>query len=88
MMFYMLQMGLNKQERFNEDNTLCTVIGSVKQRKSIKEELQVQPLMCGNFETKLKDSFKWLGQILSSGGLAESVSATVAAREGKIRGPV
>ena len=42
--------------------------------------------MCGNFETKLKDSFKWLGQTLSSGGLAESVSETVASRKGKIRG--
>ena len=42
--------------------------------------------MCGNIETELKQSFKWLGQILSSGGLAESVAATVQSREGKIRG--
>lgn len=42
--------------------------------------------MCGEFETKLKGKFKWLGQILSEGGLSESVAETVAAREGKIRG--
>ena len=42
--------------------------------------------MCGDFETESKLSIKWLGQILSSGGLAESVAATVEAREGKIRG--
>ena len=42
--------------------------------------------MCGNFETKLQEQFKWLGQILSSGGLGESVAATVESREGKIRG--
>ena len=42
--------------------------------------------MCGDIETELKESFKWLGQVLSSGGLSESVAATVEAREGKIRG--
>ena len=42
--------------------------------------------MCGDFETKLKNKFKWLGQILSEGGLSDSVAETVAAREGKIRG--
>ena len=35
---------------------------------------------------KVEDKIKWLGQILSSGGLADSVAETVAAREGKIRG--
>jgi hypothetical protein len=42
--------------------------------------------MCGEIETKLKDTFKWLGQMLSSKGLAHSVTETVGAREGKIRG--
>ena len=42
--------------------------------------------MCGNIGTKLKNEFKWLGQILSSSGLAGSVAATVKDREGKIRG--
>ena len=35
---------------------------------------------------KVKGQIKWLGQILSSGGLAQSVAETVAARDGKIRG--
>ena len=52
----------------------------------MKNILKAKPLMCGNFETKLKTKFKWLGQILSEGGLSESVAETVAAREGKIRG--
>ena len=52
----------------------------------VRAELEKEPLMCGNFETKLKEQFKWLGQILSSGGLAESVAATVESREGKIQG--
>ena len=42
--------------------------------------------MCGDFETVLKDKFKWLGQILSTKGLADSVGETISSREGKIRG--
>ena len=40
--------------------------------------------MCGSIETKLKDRVKWLGQILSTNGLTDSVAATVATREDKI----
>ena len=36
-------------------------------------------------QTKLKDNFKWFGQIFLSGALAESVTATVEAKEGKIQ---
>ena len=35
---------------------------------------------------KPKQTDKWLGQQLAAGGLSESVDATVAAREGKIKG--
>ena len=42
--------------------------------------------MCGSFETKEKQEDKWLGQILSAKGLADSVARTVATREGKIKG--
>ena len=72
--------------RLNKDKTVCLVMGSKKQVQKVWSELESEPLMCGYFETKMKPSFKWLGQILSSGGLAESVAATVEAREGKIRG--
>jgi hypothetical protein len=75
-----LNLGLNKEKTF------CIAIGSKKQLNQVRAELEKEPLMCGNFETKLKERFKWLGQILSSGGLAESVAATVQSREGKIRG--
>ena len=36
-------------------------------------------------QTKLKESFKWFGQISLSGALVESVTATVEAKEGKIQ---
>ena len=72
--------------RLNQEKSVCLVMGTNKQKRKVKLELEAQPLMCGEFETELKDQFKWLGQILSSGGLSDSVSCTVAAREGKIRG--
>jgi hypothetical protein len=61
-------------------------MGSKKQIKEVQLELEKRPLICGGFETQLKDQFKWLGQILCTGGLAASAAATVQAREGKIRG--
>ena len=70
----------------NKDKTFCISMGSKSQRAKIKAELEKNPLKCGDIETELKESFKWLGQILSSGGLSESVNATVQSREGKIRG--
>ena len=70
----------------NRDKTVCCVIGTLKQRRKVKSELFKTPLMCGDFETQLKDTFKWLGQIVSSRGLGDSVAETVVAREGKIRG--
>ena len=42
--------------------------------------------MCGSFETKEKQQEKWLGQMLSAAGVADSVRKTVAYKEGKIRG--
>ena len=74
--------------RLNEDKTFCIVIGSQRQRQEVKLELEISPLLCGGFETQLKDKFKWLGQVMSTGVLAESVADTVQEREGKIRGLV
>ena len=48
--------------------------------------MQTTPLICGNFETKEKPEERWLGQIISSAGLAASVAQTVAAKESKIKG--
>ena len=72
--------------RLNKEKTVCCVIGSNKQRENVRKELTLSPLMCGDFETVLKDKFKWLGQILSTRGLADSVAETITSREGKIRG--
>ena len=72
--------------KFNEDKSFCICIGSKTQREYVRLQLEAQPLMCDSFGTLLKDKFKWLGQVLSEGGLAQSVCDTVESREGKIRG--
>ena len=50
------------------------------------DNLIESPIMCGEDEIKVKEEYKWLGQQMASGGLGESVAATVAAREAKVRG--
>ena len=70
----------------NKDTSVCVVIGSTKQKLSITQYLKDQPLLCGEKETKDKQQVKWLGQIMSANGLADSVAFTIADKEGKIRG--
>jgi hypothetical protein len=72
--------------RLNEDKSVSMVIGSRKQKESIRAELEARPLMCGQVVMTLVEEDKWLGQQLSGGGLGQSVAATVAAREGRVRG--
>ena len=70
----------------NKEKSVYLVMGSRKQAQDIEAELKENPLMCGNVAMKPKQTDKWLGQQLAAGGLSESVDATVAAREGKIKG--
>ena len=80
--FLLKQRGLS----LNKDKSVCIVIGSKTQKKSSSEELRKKPLMCGSIETKEKQEDIWLGQTISSAGLADSVARTVSNKEGKIRG--
>ena len=57
-----------------------------KQKEELRAEFDSNPLKCGKVQMKPKETEKWLGQQISSGGLADSVAATVAAREPKIKG--
>ena len=70
----------------NEDKSAIIIMGSKKQKLQASTELEKDPLLCGHFVTKEKQNDKWLGQILSSGGLASCVEETVNAKLGKIRG--
>ena len=63
----------------NRSKSVCLVIGSKKQKEEVTRELEQEPLMCGQVETKEVQVDKWLGQYLSAGGLAHSVLKTVEA---------
>ena len=80
----MKERGLN----LNKDKSVCMAIGSKKQKSEIAKALKESPLMCSDFETKEVEEEKWLGQIISASGLAESDSKTVDARIGKVKGAV
>jgi hypothetical protein len=77
----MKQRGLT----LNEDKSVCIILGSKKQKEDASIRLEINPLICGNFITRDKQEDKWLGQIISSGGLADSVCKTVGSRESKIK---
>ena len=81
MNFLMKERGLS----LNREKSVCLIIGNKKQREDAAKRLDEQPLECGDFFTKQKESEKWLGQEISSQGLAHSVVLTVKKREGKIK---
>jgi hypothetical protein len=72
--------------KLNKDKSVLIIMGSKAQKKTILEELNMNPIMCGDVKMNVKEADKWLGQQLSAGGLAESVATTVEVREAKIRG--
>ena len=77
----MKQHGLS----LNEDKSVCVIMGDKQQKIDASNELKLAPLMCGSFETKEVQVEKWLGQMFSAQGLADSVAKTLTARTGKIK---
>ena len=78
-------MMAEKNLKLNQDKCIIIAMGTKKQREKVKVELETNPIMCGDFEMKTADQEKWLGQQIAAGGLADSVAATVDAKEGKIK---
>ena len=72
--------------QLNRDKSILIVMGTKNQKKKIMDEIERNPIMCGDVKMKVKVADKWLGQQLSTDGLAGSVEATVQAREAKIKG--
>ena len=79
-------MAKEKRLTMNKDKTVCLVMGTNKQKEEVRKQLELKPLMCGDFETRMVDSDKWLGDWLHSGGSGESCHETIRQREGKVRG--
>ena len=76
----------NRALNLNSKKSVCMMIGTNKQKKQFTKEIHEKPLMCGNVETKETNVDKWLGQLISSKGLADSVLKTIESREGKVKG--
>ena len=60
--------------------------GSKKDEEQMEKELQLMPLVFGEFQMKRKTQDKYLGHILHEDGLTESVAATVKDRTGRFKG--
>ena len=54
-------MAKEKRLTLNKDKTVCLVMGTNKQIEEVRRQLELKSLMCGDFETRLVDSDKWLG---------------------------
>ena len=82
-----VDVGVNeKRLTLNSDKTVCIVMGTPAQREVVSRELEVKPLLCGEFETRLVGCDKWLGDYIHTKGLSESCLETIRQREGKIKG--
>ena len=64
------------------------VLGTENYKTKVKLESKEEAIKLGKDILHEKDEEKYLGDVLSSGGLAESVQATVQERTGKIKGAI
>ena len=62
------------------------MIGSKGYQKRVREELEVAPLVFGDFQMNEKEYDIYLGDVIHSGGLAASVEATINFRIAKVKG--
>ena len=86
------QVGNNKMETvmetklldFNLDKSCVIVMGSTAKKIEIEKQLEATPLtLCGQKMKCLKME-KYLGDMICTGGLAESVQATILKRKGQV----
>ena len=56
--------------------------------ESIHKEIEENPIMFNDFETKPKVMDKWLGEMFHMDGLGASVEATVNERMGKVKAAI
>ena len=62
--------------------------GSTEYKKQVEQETAEDPIMFGHILLQRKTVVTYLGDELSEGGLAESVEATIIAREAKVKGAI
>ena len=74
--------------RCHPKKTCFLLIGSKNYKEDIREELKYFPIKFGDFTRMEKNQDMYLGDVLSTNGLAGSVEATVMQRLGKVKGAI
>jgi hypothetical protein len=67
------------------DKTAIILFGN---QRSLHEEIEENPVIFNDFETKPKVMDKWLGEMFHRDGLGASVEATVNERMGKVKAAI
>ena len=78
------EMAEHKLMDFNYDKSVLVLIGSEKFRKSIKQQLEREPIIFCNQPMRLSESAKYLGDYIGY-SLSESVFQTVLKRRGLVK---
>ena len=69
---------------FNVEKSVFLVMGPKNAKKQLTNELKKKPLNLCNQQQKISTSEKYLGDMIDSNGLAQSVHATVLKRKGQV----
>ena len=69
---------------FNTDKSVIIIIGNKKIRASLENEFQLNPPTLYGIKMKQVEQEKYLGEQISSGGLADCVTATISKRNGAV----
>jgi hypothetical protein len=64
------------------------VFGGEEYNRDVDKQLALNPLNLGDVPVKKKESDRYLGQVLHTGGLRASVEATIRDRQGKLKGAI
>ena len=71
-----------KALELHPDKTCFVVFGEGEKLRDLEEDIEKNPIYCGEFVTKRKATERYLGDRLNGDGLAESVQSTVTERSG------
>jgi hypothetical protein len=66
--------------------SVCIIIGNKKYRTEAKKEIEDDPVMFGDFMMKFVENEVYLGDVISSQGMEDSVLLTLEKRTPKING--
>ena len=81
-------LAAEKQLNFHPKKSCYLVFGTERFKAEVKMDAEEEPIMLGKVQLSKKVEEKYLGDVLSSLGLPQSVEATVKEREAKIKGSI